>query len=109
MNTPEHGVAIDLQPPRHEKQYAFLLYVKGASPNSMRAITNIKHLLEKHLDGRHSLKIIDVHQQNGSAENEVMIALPLIVRMFPLPQRRCSGDMSDVQQVLTCLGLLNCL
>ena len=109
MNTLENGVAADLQLARYEQEHTFFLYVKGASPNSIRAITNIKHLLEVHLHGNYSLKIIDVHQQYVNAETEMMIALPLVVRMFPLPRRRYIGDMSDIQKVLTALGLHNCL
>ena len=105
MNTLENSVAVNFHLPGFENHYTFFLYVKGASPNSMRAITNFKDILEVHLNGNYTLKVIDVHQHYVNTENVILIALPLAVRMFPLPQRRCIGAMSDVQKVLTALGL----
>jgi circadian clock protein KaiB len=109
MTFPQNGVAVDTQMRTNANEYTFYLYIKGASPNSIRAITNIKDLLELYFHGKYALKIIDVHQNYVSAKNELLIVLPLIVRLFPLPQRRCTGDMSDSHNVLTALDLLNCL
>ncbi|TAE25559.1 MAG: circadian clock protein KaiB [Cytophagales bacterium] len=81
------------------------LFITGATPNSVRAITNLKRLCEKHLPGRYTLEIIDIHQQPEHAELEQLIALPLLIKEQPLPQRRLIGDMSDTPRVLAALGL----
>ena len=52
------------------------------------------------------LEIIDVYQQQELAEKEQIIALPLLIRKQPLPERRLIGDMSDTEKVLKGLGFL---
>jgi circadian clock protein KaiB len=53
------------------------------------------------------LEIIDVYQQRAIAENEQLIALPLLIRKQPSPERRMIGDLSDTQNVLKLLGTLS--
>lgn len=89
-----------------DELYVLRLFVAGASSNSVRAITNIKQVCETYLAGRYSLEIIDVHQQKQVARQEQVIALPLLIKYLPLPQRRLIGDMSDTKQVLNGLGIL---
>ena len=90
------------------KPYAYILrlFITGATPNSVRAVTNIKQLCESHLKGNYSLEIIDVYQQLSAAKEEQLIALPLLIKKSPLPERRLIGDMSDPQKVLRGLGLI---
>jgi circadian clock protein KaiB len=85
--------------------YVLRLFITGVSPNSVRAITNIKHICETHLNGKYELEIIDVHQQPALAKTEQLIALPLLIKKLPLPVRRLVGDMSDTNKVLKELGL----
>jgi circadian clock protein KaiB len=86
-------------------EYVLRLFITGATPNSVRAVTNIKQICEDHLKGRYSLEIIDVYQQMGIAEKEQLIALPLLIKKCPLPERRMIGDLSDTGKVLKGLGL----
>ena len=86
-------------------EYVLRLFITGATPNSVRAITNIKQICEDHLQGRYSLEIIDVYQQVAIAEQEQLIALPLLIKKSPLPERRLIGDLSDREKVLKGLGL----
>ena len=86
--------------------YMLRLFITGASPNSVRALTNIKQICEEHLKGRYSLEIIDVYQQAEIAEKEQLIALPLLIRKKPLPERRLIGDMSDIGKVLKGLEII---
>jgi len=85
--------------------YVLRLFVTGASPNSIRAITNIKKICETHLKDNYELEIIDVYQQPTIAESEQIIALPLLIKKSPSPERRLIGDMRDTQRVLRGLGL----
>src|SRR5688500_17528275 len=87
-------------------EYVLRLFITGATPNSVRAITNIKKLCETYLKGRYSLEIIDVYQQTDIAEQEQLIALPLLIKKLPLPERRMIGDLSDTEKVLKGLGLI---
>ena len=81
------------------------LFITGASPNSTRAVTNLKDICEKHLKDKYELEIIDVYQQPSIAQTEQIIALPLLVKKAPGMERRLIGDMSDVDKVLRGLGI----
>ena len=85
--------------------YHLRLYITGATPNSSRAISNLKAICETHLKGRYNLEIIDVYQQPLMAQSEQIIALPLLIKKSPSPERRLIGDMSDTKKVLRGLNL----
>ena len=85
--------------------YILRLFITGASPNSSRAIANLKEICEMHLKGNYELEIIDVYQQPLIAQSEQVIALPMLIKMSPSPVRRLIGDMSDTEKVLRGLGL----
>ena len=86
--------------------YTLRLFVTGATPNSIRAISNLKQICECHIKERYSLEIIDVYQDASIAEQEQLIALPLLIKKRPLPERRLIGDMSDNDRVLRGLGII---
>ena len=92
---------------KHSSEYVLRLFITGATPNSVRAITNVKQICEEHLPGRYSLEIVDVYQQAAIAQQEQLVALPLLIKKRPLPERRLIGDLSDTQKVLKGLGLLS--
>lgn len=85
--------------------YVLRLFITGASPNSIRAVENTKSICEKYLKGRYQLEVIDIHQQPQLAEGEDVIAVPLMIKKAPYPERRMIGDMRDTQRVLKGLGL----
>ena len=85
--------------------YQLRLFVTGASPNSTRAILNLKEICEEHLKENYELEIIDVYQQPLIAQSEQIIALPLLIKKAPGVERRLIGDMSDKERVLRGLGV----
>jgi circadian clock protein KaiB len=85
--------------------YKLQLYVTGATPNSSRAIANLMDICETYLKENYELEIIDVYQQPLMAKKEQIVALPLLIKRTPLPERRLIGDMSDRQKVLKGLGI----
>ena len=90
-----------------EDPHVFRLYVTGASPNSSRAISNLKVFFEKYMKSPYELQIIDVYQQPQIAKSVDIIALPLLIRKLPLPERRLIGNMSNEEKIMKSLGLTN--
>ena len=86
-------------------QYRLRLYITGASPNSVRAVSNLKTICEAYLSGRYELEIIDVYQQPALAKKDQVIALPLLIKFSPAPLKRLIGSMSDTESVLRGLEL----
>lgn len=88
-----------------EHEYMLRLYVTGATPNSLRAITNIKNICEAHLQGKYLLEIIDVYQEREKAAQEQIVALPMLIKLRPTPQRKLIGDLSNTRKVLDALSI----
>ena len=95
----------DAVPSATEAEYLLHLYITGATPNSMRAVRNIKEICEAHLAGRYELLIIDIYQQPELARQEQIVAAPTLIRVCPLPRRQLVGDLSNRPAVLISLGV----
>jgi circadian clock protein KaiB len=85
--------------------YVLRLYVTGTTPNSRRAIDNIRKLCEEYLQGRYELEIIDIYQQPELAKDGQIVAAPTLIKKLPLPLRRFIGDMSRKEKILLGLDL----
>jgi circadian clock protein KaiB len=81
------------------------LYVAGSTPQSSRAITNLKAICEANLPGRYALTVIDLYEQPARAREDQIIVAPTLVRQAPLPIRRIVGDLSNTARVLAALDL----
>ena len=57
------------------------------------------------MKGGYELQVIDVYQQPQIAESVDIIALPLLIRRLPLPERRLIGDMSNEEKIVKSFGL----
>jgi circadian clock protein KaiB len=88
-----------------KEHYVLRLYVVGMTPNSLRAITNIKKICEEHLQGRYELEVIDIYQNPVLAQGEQIIAAPTLIKKLPLPLRKFIGDMSQTEKILLGLDL----
>lgn len=87
-------------------KYILQLFVTGILPNSARAVINITAICEKYLKNRYELEIIDIYQQPDLALTEEIIAIPVLIKKFPLPEQRMIGDLSNIEKVLKELGIV---
>ena len=87
------------------EKYVLRLYVTGLTPRSTRAITTVRDICERHLQGHYELEIVDVYQQPGRVSRDQIFAIPTLVKCEPAPQRFVIGDMTDRQRLLHGLGL----
>lgn len=87
----------------NEGNYVLRLYVSGMTPNSLKAVENVRKICEEHLEGRYQLEIIDIYQQPIFAKEGQIIAAPTLVKELPPPLRKFIGDMSKTDRIL--LGL----
>lgn len=90
--------------PEKEK-YLLRLYVTGSTPQSTRAIENIKKICEEHLKGRYELEVVDLYQNPALAKGDQIIAAPTLIKKLPLPLRRLIGDLSSSERILLGLDL----
>jgi circadian clock protein KaiB len=89
-----------------KKKYKLQLFVISFSPNSIRAIVNLKKICEKYLQGDYELEIIDISLQPHIATKEQIVVVPFLIKKTPLPEFSMIGDLSDTPKVLEGLGIL---
>ena len=92
-------------PAAADPEYLLHLYITGATPNSARAVRNIKEICEEYLKGNYELLIIDIFQQPELAQQEDLIGVPTLIKHRPGLVRRLVGDLSDRGRVLKALGI----
>jgi len=86
-------------------KYVLKLYVAGMTPNSVRAVENLRRICEEHLRGKYDLEVIDIYQQPELASSEQIIAAPTLVKKLPLPLRKFIGGLSETEKVLVGLDI----
>ena len=91
--------------PTPDIRFVLRLFVTGATPRSVRAIANLRDVLQRELPGRYDLEVIDIYQDPAAASRNQIVAAPTLLKLFPEPVRRIIGDLSDMGQVLRGLGL----
>jgi circadian clock protein KaiB len=87
------------------EQYFLRLYVAGNNLQSMHAISNIKNICEHFLKNSYELEVIDLYLQPDRAKEDQIIAIPTLVKEFPLPVRRVIGDLADIEKVCQSLDI----
>ncbi len=83
------------------EKYIFKLFISAKSSDSVYAIKNIKNLCKQYLPDSYELEIIDIFQEPEKALEEHIVLTPLLIKKFPLPEERMSGDLSNSQNILT--------
>ena len=84
-------------------KYLLKLYITGHTPRSERAIANLQRICEEELGGQYEMVVIDILERPQLAEDEKILATPMLIKQLPPPLRRVIGDLSDTEKVL--LGL----
>lgn len=84
---------------------ALRLYVLGRSERAVSAIAALDELRTRHLPRGVSIDVVDLADDPDRAEQERILATPLLMRVTPAPVRRIVGDLSDLPEVVRALGL----
>jgi circadian clock protein KaiB len=85
--------------------YVLKLYIVATTPNSLRAVANVRSLCEEYLQGRYDLEVIDISTQPQLAKKEQLIGAPTLVKLLPLPLRKFIGDMSRKERLIAGLEI----
>jgi circadian clock protein KaiB len=83
-----------------DESWDLRLYVTGQSPNSIRAIENLRRACEEHVPGRYRIEVVDLLENPRLAADDQILAVPTVVRKLPVPIRKIVGDLSDTDRLL---------
>ena len=87
--------------------YLLKLYINGNTPNSMRALENIKKICKEDLQEQYEIMVIDITKTPELAEEDKIIATPTLVKALPSPLRKIIGDLSNKDKVIFGLDIMN--
>ena len=85
--------------------FKFRLYVAGDSPNSAKAIVNLRTLCHEILDNRHEIEVVDVLRDPRKALEDGVLLTPMLVKLSPGPVRKIVGSLQHREPILQALGL----
>ena len=88
-------------------KYVLRLYITAETPNSVRAIANIKRICDEELPNSYELEVIDILKNPQLAEDDKIIAIPTLIKELPPPLHRLVGDLSDREKVLLGLDIIS--
>ncbi len=88
-------------------QLLLRLYIAGRTPAAERAIRNLQALIREAYgeDSPCELEVIDILERPQLAEDERILATPVVIKKLPPPVRRVVGDLSERDKVLIGLDL----
>lgn len=80
------------------------IYVAGQSPNSTLALTRIRALCAQ-VKHPCELEVVDLLAHPERALRDGVVLTPLVVRVFPQPEVRVVGNLSDANAVRRLLNV----
>lgn len=82
-------------------QFRFRLFVTGKDKVTKDVAAAIYKVCNKIMRGSAELEIVDVLQNKDLAKKENIRSTPMLIKDFPFPKRRISGDLSDYAMLLS--------
>lgn len=88
-------------------KYVLKLYVSGETERAKTAKEEAFVLSNYYYNGGYEieLEIVDILKLKTAVKSEDVFVTPTLERIFPPPRRRVIGQFSDVQKVLSYLGI----
>jgi circadian clock protein KaiB len=90
---------------RSHKTWKFALYVTGDTARSDSAISSLEQICNSYLGKDYAIKVIDLLEHPELARQHQILAVPTVIRTYPLPERRVIGDLSRTELVVAFLEL----
>ena len=88
-----------------DKLWDLRLFVTDQTPKSITAFTNLTKICHEHLRDKCRIDVIDIERRPHLARKNQIVAIPTLVKTFPLPMRRVIGDLANTERVLAGLDL----
>jgi circadian clock protein KaiB len=82
------------------------LYVAGQTPRSLASFANIRRICEQHIPGRYAIEVIDLLLHPEKAKADQILAVPSLVRHFPMPITKIVGDLGNEERVMAALEIV---
>ena len=85
--------------------WRFRLYIAGDSPNSSRALDNLRLLIQNSALDDTAVEIVDVLANPARCQSDGVLVTPTLIRVSPEPLVQVIGDLALTDHVRVSLGL----
>jgi circadian clock protein KaiB len=80
-------------------KYIFKIFVKGRGRQTESAIENSRRICELTAGKDYRLTIRDLNEESPAGEADDVLAVPLLMRVHPLPIVRMIGELSETEEI----------
>lgn len=81
------------------------VYVANSKMRSAVTVANLERLCEQSIPGRYHIQIVDLLKTPERCREDRIVAIPTVIRYFPLPERRAVGTLADERAAIAALEL----
>lgn len=81
------------------------LYVAERRNSRNELVEDMERVLDRHLDGRYALTVVDVQDDPEAAAREGILVVPTLICESEGPTRRMVGSFRDERRLIAELGL----
>jgi circadian clock protein KaiB len=81
------------------------LYIAAETPNSIRAIANLKVICREFCGDCCKVEVVDILKEPLRALGEGVLVTPTLIKLSPPPVQKIVGDLSEKFTVALALGL----
>ena len=86
-----------------KESWLLKLYVSGTGHRSRTARANLEYICRQNIKHEFRIEVIDLQQDPALAREHEIVAVPMVVRVAPVPIRKVVGDLSDTPRALFAL------
>ncbi len=87
-------------------KYSIQLFISGETQTSLKAKEMMDSICTDYLKGDCTIEIIDILLHPEKAEEEGILAIPTLIRKWPLPEIRLIGALTIKIRIVTGLGIV---
>ena len=82
------------------------LYVNGMNTTSNLIFAKLIKMCDEQFGDSYKLNLVDLRKEPEAGIKEKIIVLPTLVREYPRPEIRVTGDLTKIKKVMLTLELL---
>lgn len=87
-----------------DEMWEFILYFSSGSKEGQKVESALKRLCDRYVPNRYRIKTIDIAKNIDDVPLDI-IAVPTIIRLSPLPEKRVIGNLASEKLAVEGLGL----
>lgn len=87
-------------------KYELRLYITGKTEKTEKKIKKLRETLTEKLEDEYNLEVKDIKENPQLAEDEKILATPVVEKKLPKPVKRIIGELSNQEKILLGLDLV---